>query len=81
MTADYALIQLLKLEPLNLSDIIKYSTWTHEKAIETIEKCVTGGKVEAKDGLYMPTMRSEKRGKDAQCPQPAMSAVWSYWDN
>jgi hypothetical protein len=81
MTPEHALVQLLKLEPLTDYDIVKYTGWDCGKVEKTLEKCIASRKVEAKDGLYMPTMRSEKRGKDAQCAQPAMSDVWSYWDN
>lgn len=73
MTPEHALVQLLKLEALDIDGIKLYTGWAHEKAVETIEKCKASGAIERK--FYkcqywykyaVPTVPDTKRITDLQ---------------
>lgn len=48
MKPEHALVQLLKLEALDIDGVKLYTGWTHEKTVETIEKCKASGAIERK---------------------------------
>jgi hypothetical protein len=79
MTPDYALLQLLKLAPLNCDDIIKYTGWSKEKTTRTIEICLFNGKIawKHKPSRYVPTVRNQERSAIKRPAQPKVHILRS----
>ena len=82
MTPEHALVQLLKLEALDIDGIKLYTGWTHEKAVETIESCKASGAIEWKhkpSRYVVPAVPESQRSTTTQCLQPAVPEVRSRW--
>jgi hypothetical protein len=82
MTPDYALLQLLKLEPLNRDDIIKYTGWSEEKTTRTIEICLFNGKIawKHKPSRYeLSAVRESQGSAIKQRAQPKVHKLWGVW--
>jgi hypothetical protein len=78
MTPAYALLQLLKLEPLNHEDILKYTGWSEEKTTRTIEICRFNGQIKwkHKPSRYVPTVRYQERSAIERPAQPKVHPLW-----
>lgn len=83
MNPEYALTQLLKLDPLTFDEIKLYTGWTDEKTNSAIEKCKASGEIQRKCSKNqfgykwaVRTMPDTQGSPVIQRIQPTVHHVW-----